>query len=199
MVGRTRCKTHGGATPTGAASPHFVHGGYSRFLPANLRGRYKEALADPNLLSLQDAIAVEQLRIQECCQRLETGECGTLWSDVRDANRQLQEAVQANDPAALRLAIQRLDDLSKRGGDVEKAYGDLFDAIKQKADTTRTELARMQVAQQLIPLEQVVALMLRVAASINQHITSPLERRAVQMDLAQAFNVREAITVDGGQ
>src|SRR5258708_37054514 len=49
MIVREECYHHGGKTPRGIASPNFKHGRYSKSLPARMRERYEEALADPHL------------------------------------------------------------------------------------------------------------------------------------------------------
>jgi hypothetical protein len=38
-----RCWRHGGNTPSGLASPHFIHGRRSKKLPARLNESYEEA------------------------------------------------------------------------------------------------------------------------------------------------------------
>ena len=65
VAGRERCRLHGGATPIGAASPHFRTGRHSKYLPARLAGRYAEALADEKLLELRDDVALIHARIPE--------------------------------------------------------------------------------------------------------------------------------------
>src|SRR4051812_792158 len=63
--GRSRCRLHGGATPRGIASPHFIDGRYSLEFPPRLRSRYVEACNDPELLSLRDDVAVIETFIRE--------------------------------------------------------------------------------------------------------------------------------------
>lgn len=64
-----RCRVHGGATPSGPASPHFKTGRYSRIglLPANLASHYARTSAqlDQELLALVDEIALIDARIGE--------------------------------------------------------------------------------------------------------------------------------------
>lgn len=58
MRGRTVCLAHGGRTPRGVASPSFKTGRYSRSLPGHLVADYERALADPQLLSVRNDIAL---------------------------------------------------------------------------------------------------------------------------------------------
>lgn len=71
VVGRQRCRMHGGATPRGIASPHFKTGRYSRDLPTRLAARYAAALRDPKLLELRAEIALMDTRISDLLSQLE--------------------------------------------------------------------------------------------------------------------------------
>ena len=60
-----RCRMHGGKSLSGAAVNTFKHGRYSKHLPTRLAARYQEALADQEILSLHEDIALLDLRIWE--------------------------------------------------------------------------------------------------------------------------------------
>src|SRR5579863_9488305 len=70
MRGHTVCRNHGALSPRGVASPAFKTGRYSRSLPARLVGRYQEAVADPELLSLRDDLALIDSRTSALLQRV---------------------------------------------------------------------------------------------------------------------------------
>jgi hypothetical protein len=59
-----RCRMHGGATPRGAASPHFKHGRYSTAF-GGLAARVTTALDDPDRLTLRHEIALVDARLAE--------------------------------------------------------------------------------------------------------------------------------------
>lgn len=58
VLGRTRCRMHGGAVPRGAALPQTIHGRYSKSLPTRLRERFDASERDPELLNLRQEIAL---------------------------------------------------------------------------------------------------------------------------------------------
>jgi hypothetical protein len=70
VTGRRVCRVHGGARSRGVASPHFKTGRYSCDLPAQLSERYRETLADTELLSLRDDIALVDARVTELLETL---------------------------------------------------------------------------------------------------------------------------------
>lgn len=53
-----RCSRHGGATPTGVASPAWKNGRWSKYLPAGLAARFQEGLEDRSLMQLQQDTAL---------------------------------------------------------------------------------------------------------------------------------------------
>lgn len=67
-TGKPRCKVHGGLTPSGSASPHWVHGRYSRDA-ANAGPRFAQLLAehsaDQGFASLRDEAALLRTFISE--------------------------------------------------------------------------------------------------------------------------------------
>lgn len=68
-----RCRNHGGKTPKGIASPHHIHGRYSKYGPKVLRDRSAEFLSDPDILSLHANLALTDARLADTLQKLETG------------------------------------------------------------------------------------------------------------------------------
>lgn len=82
VAGRAVCTVHGGLTPRGVASPHFKTGRHSRDLPAQLSERYREALADTDLLSLRDDIALVDARVTELLETLEDNPAA--WDAITD-------------------------------------------------------------------------------------------------------------------
>lgn len=61
--GSAKCRYHGGKSLRGASSATFKTGRHSKFLPERLASRYEAALADKDLLSLRDEIALIDSRI----------------------------------------------------------------------------------------------------------------------------------------
>ena len=64
MLPSGRCRMHRGRSPRGVLSPLTRTGRYSRDLPTRVLTRYGSALADPELLSVRDDIALLQGSIQ---------------------------------------------------------------------------------------------------------------------------------------
>jgi hypothetical protein len=104
LAGRNRCRLHGGKTLVGTASANFRSGRYSRYLPGRLQERYEQAEADPELLSLKSEVALVDARLADLLSRVDTGESGQRWADLRRAYRAFIRARQAGDGETAALA-----------------------------------------------------------------------------------------------
>lgn len=102
MRGRAVCLAHGGKTPRGIASPHFITGRWSKDIPARLASGYEHARQDPDLLSLREELAL-------------------VTAAIDDRLSSLGEADDPSDDPAWR-AIVRLIDQRRRLVDGQVAY-----------------------------------------------------------------------------
>jgi hypothetical protein len=80
-----RCRTHGGNARVGEDASNYKHGRYFRDLPPDLQRRFEAALADEDLLSTRQDVALLDTRVGEAIKGLQTGEAGELWGRLREA------------------------------------------------------------------------------------------------------------------
>jgi hypothetical protein len=81
-----KCRSHGGASPKGVASPSYKHGRYS-YLPADLLENYEEALEDASLLSMTREVALVEAMMADVLRQWEAeiGGGSSAWADVSEA------------------------------------------------------------------------------------------------------------------
>ena len=104
--GRTRCRSHGGLTPQGIASPHYRGKGYSQSVPKHLKDIYEAHFDDPEPLSLYKEIALCNTRIEDLLTQI-SGRSGDCIEQVSAAFLAFQKAFKADELAG------ELDDLEK--------------------------------------------------------------------------------------
>lgn len=159
-----RCYRHGGATPSGLASPHFIHRRYSEALPAGLAPRFAASKSDPDLLELRAEIALIDARIEELLARVQTQETVGRWSEAKAVHQRMRVADQARRATDAATALAEPGDIFERGD----ADFDLWDQIGQlitlRARLVRTESQRMKDLQQMVAVDKVWTL---VAAWCN--------------------------------
>ena len=113
-AGRTRCRLHGGATPSGVGSPHFKHGRYSKVLPTGLRKKFEEAGKDPLLLSHEPELKLLDVKLSELIGELGQGGGPETFAELQKAWKELQAANLAEDEARISTCISTIDGIFQR-------------------------------------------------------------------------------------
>lgn len=130
---RDFCRYHGGKSPEGIAAPHFrVASNHrnrksSRYLKGVRLDDYIAAYEDPDLLSLQDAIAQCDVEIAACNRRIDSQESATGWIAIRDIIPLMRKAVNAGDAVEFARLLAHMEGIVK--GHIGSAM-----ASKEKAD-----------------------------------------------------------------
>ena len=97
--GAAVCVMHGSKSPKGPASPTWKDGRHSRVLPRRLLAAAEASLRDPNKLALEDELALIDARVNDILKRVDSGESGQLWRELRQTWRVYETARRAGDTA----------------------------------------------------------------------------------------------------
>jgi hypothetical protein len=114
MIGKTKCRMHGGKTPKGISSPHFKTGRYSKG-NANLVAKYNEALANPTILSLKEDLATVDVRLNALWSQLEGSGTQQAWVDLDKQFKKLVKAQRAKDADTSTEALNEIGRLIQDG------------------------------------------------------------------------------------
>lgn len=159
--GRTRCKLHGGNTPIGPDSPHWVHGQRSRLykdlLSGSLLKGYLALQTDEDLIRTEEQIRIWAARERELVERLtaESGESAASWRAARMA---MGEVDGAKNPTDLAAALTKLRAVVLIGAGHEDTWADLercHETIRKLKDSERR---RREGEHTIMTVDQVVQL-----------------------------------------
>ena len=170
------CHFHGaraGRPPT--------HGRYSQLLPSHLADRYKQSRADPDFLSLRDEIALLDARIGELVGELMGG--GGDWEKVETGLADVRLAVSTNNVPLMASALAAIEAQVTAGAKVQAIWGNVVPLLEQRRKLAETERRRIVDAQQMVTLEQMMALLAVVRDAINTHITDGPTRARIADEL----------------
>lgn len=101
VAGKTVCAMHGGKTPTGFGLPQTRTLQHSRAIPVRMVAAYEASLNDPEILNLNTSIALIDARIADLLTRVDTGESGAIWNELRKAYAELRNPNKAKAAEAL--------------------------------------------------------------------------------------------------
>ena len=107
--GAARCRMHGGTQPVGVASPNYVHGDRSAFLPNRLLQRYRGAMTDPELLNMGTDLGLIETRLADVLGRVDTGDAGETWFALQAAWDDLRVAQRAKNPDRVQLCAAKVE------------------------------------------------------------------------------------------
>ena len=178
-----RCHLHGGKSLGGLASPTFKHGRYSRYLPANLTGRYEAARQDPDLLALRDEIALVDTRLGGLVEKLGSGESGSLWRRLRGAHQGLLQAREAKDSAGIASALTEIGELIERGTDEYVNWEEILGLLDQRRRLVESERKRLVEMQQMITVERAMLLVSAVVNAVARHVPDRKQLNAIATDI----------------
>ena len=191
-----RCYLHGGATPSGIASPQFKDGRYSKVLPPRLKERYEAALKDPQLLAQRPEIGLLDARLADLLARVDTGESGAIWQGLMAQRMELIAAQRAADVKGQAAAMRAIIDLIAQGHADYQAWADVHTVVEQRRRLAESERRRLVEAQQMITTEQAWLLIQGIIESLTTHITDRKILTAIQNDITRLTTYRPALDAE---
>jgi hypothetical protein len=168
--GRTRCRMHGGKSLVGTSCPQYRSGRYSAYVPERLRARYEQAEDDVELLSLRDELALTDARLMDLLSRVDLGESGHLWTDLKKAYRAFTLAKRSEDVTRMHTTLARMEHLIESAVDDHQAWTVIGELIEQRRRLAESEGKRMVMLQQTITAEQALAMMRAIVDILTRHV-----------------------------
>lgn len=148
-----RCKLHGGATPSGLASPHTKTGRYSKDLPTRLLARFESGLDDPELINLRREVSLIDSRIGEMLQQVEQGEAGHVWGLLQKAVNEYRKAEAKGEPVF--FALNAIFEIVERGVNDILLWREIQGIVEQRRKLVESESKRQVDLSKNLTLEQV--------------------------------------------
>ena len=168
---------------------HFKYGKYSKSLPARLAARAAEAEKDPELTSVRSELALVDARISDLLSRLESGESGQRWHDLREAFEAFERHRQAGDVAKMTQALGTLGRCIERGAREYDTWEQILTAIEQRRKLAETETKRLVLLQQMVTLEQLAVRDQQIVEILMRHIRDRAVLQALVVDLERLDHV----------
>jgi hypothetical protein len=181
--GRTRCRIHGGKSLVGTACPHYRSGRYSEYVPERLRARYEQAQDDPDLLSLRSEVALVDARLIDLLSRVDSGESGQLWADLKRAHQEFTAAKRGKDVARMQVTLTRVEYLIDSAVQDHQAWAEIGALIEQRRKLTESEAKRQRELQQMLTTEEALAMIRRLIDILTVHIPDRKILSAIIVDL----------------
>lgn len=185
ITGRTVCRHHGGKSLVGPASPQWKDGRRSKYLPKRLLDDYLASLNNPDKLALDEEIALLDTRLVDLLRRIDAGESGQLWRALLTATRAYEAAQRAKDPAAMAAALDTMVDRITSGHTDAAAWQEVRAVVQERRRLIESERKRLVEAQQVIAVDQALAMMAALVDAVRAHVRDDATLRAVASEFAR--------------
>lgn len=170
---------HGGKSKVGPALPQWDTGIRSKWLPKRLMEDYRATLDNPDKLVLDEDIALIEARLGDLLRRVDSGESGRLWSELREARQAYAKAKRSKDPVEKDEAINTMCELIDRGHLDSAAWAEIAGFIERRRKLVESERKRLVEAQQVIHVAQAAALMALMVDAVQRHVRDDRTLRAI--------------------
>jgi hypothetical protein len=174
-----RCRMHGGLTPRGTDLPQFAHGRYSKSLPDRMVERYEQALADEERHDLADEIALAEMKVDDLLAGIKHGESDRLWLKLSSLEMKMRNAPEEKSAGYLTEIIR----IIQQGGSEALAWQDVEQWVTRKQRVVETDMRVAQTKQEMVSIEEVMALMAGILDSIRRHVEDQATRTALARDI----------------
>ena len=159
---------HGGKSRVGPASGTWINGRHSKILPKRLLADYQASRDDPEKLVLEAELAVLDARTSDLLLRVDTGESGRLWGQLRKAWTAFETARRANDPVALVTATHALGDLITAGYADWAAWDEVMGLIERRRKLVESERKRLTDERHVITIDAAMSLMNQLIDAVKE-------------------------------
>lgn len=166
MIGRKRCPFHGGKTPRGQASPHYVHGFYSQLVPRDIADLARKAHQDPELKNLGTLIALLDVDIRNAAAQTADGAAATRTAQA--ALAAFRKARTDGDTDAQATAERTLGEALDRLAGQERAWAKLWDLAERKDRLLTGEVNRHKATADTINADRVAQFMVGMIDALKE-------------------------------
>jgi|GEM_PF-4574428 len=169
----------------------YKGGKYSKYLPSRLLESYTNAKDDPEILSLNDDIALTEARVTDVLQRVDANESGAMWDELSRLSKEIKLARKSGDPVLVEdLFDQMLKLIDKGKGDREN-WREIGDLMERKRKLSESQLKLLVTKQEFISRQQAVAMISLITNAIKESVSDPKEKRQIMSALQQLMNIEE--------
>lgn len=171
VLGRNVCRSHGGASPRGIASPSYKDGRHSKYLPKRMLGEFIASGQSNEILSMRQDIALVDARIADLLQRVDTGESGQLWRQLREEVETLRQALAAQNADQVNECVVEIQRIVLRGHADHAAWSEVMNLVNQRRRLAEAERKRIIDMHQILTAEQALAYMQALATAVRDNVT----------------------------
>lgn len=178
-----------------SSSKIYTAARYRQYLPEKLAKLYEEALSRPDLLELENQIAVIDAKIMTTFEEAGS-ETLPSWGDI------MIEVSRLRDPELGPVAVTNLEQWARAGADHDAKWQQIQQMMEQQRKLVETEIRRKKELNLMIPVDRIMLLMASIADVIKRHVKDPATLQQIKREMGQLLNAntnqRPSVQVERG-
>lgn len=189
-----RCMNHGGKSVGGIAHGGHRGKGYSESMKnLDFINIYKEIRTNPDLLALNDEIALVTTRIRDLVSRIGTGEAQSRWKEVKEHWKMLRMAQRREDGVGVAEEMRILDRLLSDADEDYRNWDDLYKAMKMQTSLIAQEQKRRMDMNALVSTEDAIAFISEVMDIVKNNVSDKQELNQIWIQATNAMQKRSRV------
>jgi hypothetical protein len=171
---------------------------YEKFIPERLSKKYLQSVNDPEIIALNDDIALVETRIKQLIDNIDKDAPPAVWADAQDTFNQFMMFRRLNDPDKAREMLDRLEDIINNAGSEREAWDEVFTRLEQRMKLAQAEMKRRIEMQNLLNAEQAMDMVSRLLAAVNEGSEAVIDDEKLRKELYLAIGQRFARITGSG-
>lgn len=171
---------------------------YDRFIPERLAEKYLMSVNDPEIIALNDDIALVETRIKQILERIDDDEPPPVWADAKNAFDEFMMYKRLNDTEKARETLNLLQDIFERQSSDRETWDEIFHRLDQRMKLASEERKRRMDMKTLMDAEQVMDIASRLLAAVNEAAEAVIDDEKLRKELYLATGQRFARLTGSG-
>lgn len=187
--GSEYCVIHEAKHRSGAASPAFIHGRYAR-MPEDLKGKYEEAQADPQLMKLRNDVAFIETAFLANLEQMGGVNPGTQIEKAKVAWDKYQAAMRKKNPEKMADALDELGEILAAGAARQMRWKENLDLIERRRKLIEADTKQQLAMGQMVSADELYTILMAIQTLISDEIEDESVRRSIGDRFAELVTQR---------
>lgn len=189
QTGGEYCVIHAERHKSGSAHPAFKHGRYSR-MPENLKGKYEEAQADPNLMKLRGDVEFIEVLFLQNLEEMGSVSPGIQIEKAKAAWDRYQSAMRKKNPEKMADALDELGAILNAGASTQAKWRENLDLIDRRRKLIEADTKQQLAMGQMVSADDLYTLLMAIQTLINDEVEDESIRRSIGDRFAELVTQR---------
>lgn len=186
--GSKYCRFHGGRLPKGPMSHFYKHGRYSKHVPERMQEDMARIAADKDLLGLTDELVLLKARAQDVLRKVDTGESGKAWKELKIQARAYKQAVRRGDQVAEVEALTEMLHLIDHGSNDTEAWDDVRSVIRDVTKLAESQRRYQLEQHHMVSVETAYNLMSALVEVVRRTVVDEHTRDLIAEEFGRLAN-----------